>query len=185
MWPSPSTLAVQRGAACLLPCRQDRCLRSTSSGGGQCLVAVASCPPQHRCERPFPHASQQCGNQHSGGLYLPEPSPACHLPWSLPSLPGLCRPLRGSGCPARLQFSLLLLLLQSRRAHSIDLKGTVVIFDEAHNVVSVQTAFSIPTASCPLSCGEWCRPVQTPASLAVGTKWTWARCGGRLCQPFP
>lgn len=45
------------------------------------------------------------------------------------------------------------LLPQSRRAHSIDLKGTVVIFDEAHNVVSVGVAVARPS-SRPPPCGE-------------------------------
>lgn len=35
--------------------------------------------------------------------------------------------------------------LQSRRAHGIDLKGTVVIFDEAHNVVSTQWPSQCPS----------------------------------------
>lgn len=43
-------------------------------------------------------------------------------------------------CPFLLIFSTVLIpvsLSQSRRAHNIELKGAVVIFDEAHNVVTL------------------------------------------------
>lgn len=87
MWPSPSTLAVQRGAACLLPCRQDRCLRSTSSGGGQCLVAVASCPPSTGVRGPFPMPpSSVVTSTQEACTSLSLPLPATCLGLSLPCL---------------------------------------------------------------------------------------------------
>lgn len=50
--------------------------------------------------------------------------------------------------------------LQSRTAHNIDLKGTVIIFDEAHNVVSVRPQHQLPAAS--LAPAPWPIPTICP-----------------------
>ena len=77
-------------------------------------------------------------------------------------LPASCLCLPAPAWPrgpvaARASPALRLLPSQSRRAHSIDLKGTVVIFDEAHNVVSVRAFPSFRPLS-PIPCPPPPRP---------------------------
>lgn len=99
--------------------------------------------------------------------------PLSPTPWLCGGVAGV-RP-RGGRLP-RAQLCALPLSLQSRRAHGIDLKGTVVIFDEAHNVVS---GWGGPAPGPPLSCTEHA-PLCPPRTrhLVLGRRAGWPLHGG-------
>lgn len=110
---------------------------------------------------------------------LSRPLPACGpIP---PPLPGLGAP--EPALPLRLQAALRPFPSQSRRAHGVDLKGTVVIFDEAHNVVRVREppAAPAPGAGAALPASRTpCPACSRGLCVSGGGGLAWALEGGLL-----